>query len=165
MTHALALSARLVRGMAFPAILVVVGCQAGASTAPSLAVGTVPLEVGGTWERCHQMGACEYTIELATAQGSATAELVRLSATGDTGSLVVEDGFPAKLSVGAHEVTVLSTMYGDTLEPNGELTRLGEEARCFEGFVVAEGATRVLIEVSLRPGRCTIDVAGADGGP
>ena len=157
MSRAIAL---LLRRGAFLAILVVVGaCQTLGKPSPSLSEGTVSFDVTGTWQRCHQMGACKYTIEIKRQGDSATAELVRLNAPGDEGQLIVEDPFPATLAPGPHEVVVLSTMYGDTIEPNGEQTSLGEEARCETAFEVAAAETGVHIVVALVPGTCTLTVS------
>lgn len=140
-------------------LVTVVGCRAFASAAPSLPPGTIPFEVTGTWERCHQMGACKYAIEISTRVGSSTVELVRLNAVGDAGQLVAEEGLPSKLSPGPHELTVISTMYGDTIEPNGEQAVLGEEARCTTSFAVAPGETSVHVFVALVPQQCTVTVS------
>lgn len=149
----------LLRGGAFLAILVAGACQTLAKPSPSLSEGTVSFDVTGTWQRCHQMGACKYTIEIRRQGGSSTTELVRLNALGSEGQLIVEDSFPGTLAPGPHEVVVLSTMYGDTIEPNGEQTSLGEEARCESAFEVAAAETSVHVVVTLVPGICTVTVS------
>ena len=140
-------------------LMALVGCRALASASPSLPPGTIPFEVTGTWERCHPMGACKYTIEISTPVGSSTVELVRLNGVGDAGQLVAEAGLPATLAPGPHDVTVRSTMYGDTIEPNGDQTALGEEARCTTSFAVAPGETSVHVAVALVPQQCTVTVS------
>jgi hypothetical protein len=132
-------------------------CSQLATPSPS-SEGIATFQVTGTWQRCHQMGACKYTVDLATPTGVETVELLRLSAVDDAGALTPDAGLPAKLTIGAHALTVVSTMYGDTLGPNGEQTVLGEEARCSADFVVDGTTSRVMATVALVPGTCSVAI-------
>ncbi len=108
------------------------------------------------------MGACRYTIELTTSEGATAVELVRLNAVADRGDLVAEDGLPVKLAPGPHRFVVQSMMYGDTIEPNGEQTVLGEEARCETTFDLQPGLMEVHVDVRLVPQSCTITISMAE---
>lgn len=150
----------IARGLALLAILgSAVACQTFADASPSPAPAAAKFEINGTWQRCHQMGACRYSVELTTPNGASTVELVRLDPGGEEGTLIAEDGLPATLHPGAHALTVVSTMYGDTIDASGNQTVLGEEARCSAAFAVSVGTTGVHGVVTLVPQSCTITVS------
>ncbi len=111
----------------------------------------------GTWERCHQLGACVYRLELTGPKGVETVDLEPVGA--ESGRLVPGPGFPARLALGSYNLTVVSTMLGDTLEPNGEQTVLGEEARCEAQFLVDNEMAEFTARVRFAPERCTVEVS------
>jgi hypothetical protein len=125
---------------------------------PSEAELVATFEIVGTWERCHQMGACAYHLELAARHGTATADLEQAGAQFETGPLIPGPGFPSRLAAGPHTLTLVSTMLGDTIEPNGSQTVLGEEARCEAEFVVGPERSRITATVAFTPGACTIEI-------
>ena len=101
------------------------------------------------------MGSCIYHAELVSSEGRRSIELQ--TAGGD--ALVPGPGIPASLPVGSYALEFVSTMLGDTIEPNGSVTVLGEEARCTVQFSV-NPADKVEFHaaVSYVPGKCTIDL-------
>ena len=137
-----------------------VGC--GASPAPTklpasadFRSGSATLEIEGTWVSCHQMGSCVYHAELVTSEGRRSIELQTV---GD--AVVPGPGIPAELPVGAYALEFVSTLRGDTIEPNGSLTVLGEEARCEVQFSVDPGDLVAFhAAVAYVPGKCTVDLS------
>ena len=138
----------------------VLGCQPGpGSSAPPATAspppGSATLEITGTWAPCHPMGSCVYRAELVTAEARRTIDL-RIAA-GD--ALVPGPGIPAELPAGSYELEFVSTMLGDTIEPNGSVTVLGEEARCTVQFSVGPGEQAAFhAAVAFVPGTCTIEL-------
>ena len=148
------------------AALLLLGAITACSTEPVTTVVPTPreadlvatFELVGTWERCHQMGACVYHLELAAPHGTVTADLERAGAQFESGPLVPGPGFPSRLAAGPHTLTLVSTMLGDTIEPNGSQTVLGEEARCDADFVVRPERSGIVARVAFTPGACTIEL-------
>ena len=142
------------------AVAAVAACGPAASPSPTRESleAVADFTIDGTWQRCHQIGGCEYHLELDGPDGIRTAELVRLSAQGDSGTFAPDEGFPARLVAGEHTLTLVSTMFGDTIEPNGSVTMLGEEARCEADFTVDEKTTIVQAKFAFVPGRCTLEI-------
>ncbi|HET9851686.1 MAG TPA: hypothetical protein VFP56_04180 [Candidatus Limnocylindrales bacterium] len=142
------------------AAMVVLGCDATSDpgTAPpetTLPGASATLQIEGRWVACHQLGACIYRAELVSPEGRRPIDLQMVG--GDV--LAPGAGIPAQLAVGSYALEFISTMLGDTIEPNGSQTVLGEEARCTVQFDVEPAAMveyRAL--VSFVPGKCTIDL-------
>ena len=139
--------------------LTLVGCSGVVSSPPPTAgrEGSAALELKATWARCHQMGACVYSLALTTPEGVRSVALERANSTGDTGPLTPGAGFPARLAGGSYDVTLVSTMLGDTIEPNGSITVLGEEASCTATFDVGPQTSVVQLIAAFTPGRCTVE--------
>ena len=110
----------------------------------------------GTWERCHQLGSCVYRLELTGPEGVTTVDLEPAGV--DAGRLIPGPGFPARLTLGSYNLTLVSTMLGDTLEPNGEQTVLGEAARCEAQFLVDAEMAEFTARVRFKPEMCTVEV-------
>ena len=150
------------RRHALPIIVAFALAACGPAATPSptreTLVEVADFEIDGTWQRCHQMGACEYHLELDGPDGIRTAELERLGAVGDSGPFAPGEGFPGRLVAGEHTLTLISTMFGDTIEPNGSVTMLGEEARCETDFTVDETTTIVQAKFAFVPGSCTVEI-------
>jgi hypothetical protein len=89
-------------------------------------------------------------------------ELVRLSAEGESGDLVAEQGLPTELAPGAYELVLLSTMYGDTIDAFGNQTVLGEDARCQVPFRIDAGTVGLEVIVNFQPGTCLTSMKVAE---
>jgi hypothetical protein len=101
------------------------------------------------------MGSCIYRAELVTSEGRRSIDLQ--IAGGD--ALLPGPGIPAELPSGSYELEFVSTMLGDTIEPNGSVTVLGEEARCKVEFSVDPGEQAAFhAAVAFVPGTCTIEL-------
>jgi hypothetical protein len=115
--------------------------------------------VGGQWQRCHQMGMCVYRLDVSTPGGTISGELEPIGAMANSGALAPGNGIPARLPLGPTTLTFVSTMLGDTLEPNGEQTVLGEDARCEVELVIDTELAEFSARVTFAPGKCTIELA------
>ncbi len=154
---------RLTRFLALVGLLL---ASAACSTEPSSSVppttqpdaAMADFVVVGQWERCHQMGSCVYRLDVSTAFGTLSGDLEQIGAMANSGALAPGQGIPARLPLGPTTVTFTSTMLGDTIEPNGEQTVLGEEARCELDFIVDTEMAEFTARVAFEPGKCTIEL-------
>ena len=114
--------------------------------------------IDGKWQRCHELGTCVYQLVLQGPDGEHRGDLEVQNAGAQQGPLVLGPEFPARLVPGPHTLTLISTMLGDTIEPNGEQTVLGEEARCSTRFTVTEKSVIVNATFEFVPQRCAVEV-------
>jgi hypothetical protein len=147
------------QGLLAGILLAIAGCSTGPTTPPlGPPTAAAALEVRAEWAPCHQMGACVYSAELVGPDGGSSTAGFDVQ---QGGLAVIGPGLPAELRDGEYRLTLVSMMLGDTIEPNGAQTVLGEDARCTTQFTVGPGALKVAVTGSFRPGLCAVSVSEA----